>query len=36
MIEKKTMGYVDFEYPNYAATAVTAIVNTETNEVEIY
>ena len=36
MIEKKTMGYVDFEYPNCAATAVTAIVNTETNEVEIY
>ena len=36
MIEKKTMGYVDFEYPNYAAVAVTAIVNTETNEVEIY
>lgn len=36
MIEKKTMGYVDFKYPNYAATAVTAIVNTETNEVEIY
>ena len=36
MIEKKTMGYVDFEYPNYKAVAVTAIVNTETNEVEIY
>ena len=36
MIEKKTMGYVDFEYPNYEAVAVTAIVNTETNEVEIY
>lgn len=36
MIEKKTMGYVDFEYPHYEAVAVTAIVNTETNEVEIY
>ena len=36
MIEKKTMGYIDLDYPNYPAVAVTAIVNTETNEVEIY
>jgi len=36
MIEKKTMGYVDFEYPHCEAVAVTAIVNTDTNEVEIY
>lgn len=36
MIEKKTMGYVDFKHPNYEAEAVTAIVNSETNEVEIY
>ena len=36
MIEKKTMGYIDLDYPTYPAVAVTAIVNTETNEVEIY
>lgn len=36
MIEKKTLGYVDFNYPNYEATAVTAFVNTDTNQVEIY
>ena len=36
MIEKKTMGYIDLDYPTYPAVAVTAIVNTETNKVEIY
>lgn len=36
MIEKKTMGYVDFEYPNYEAKAVSVVVNSETGNVEIY
>ena len=36
MIEKKTMGYVDFEYPQYEAVAATVIVDTETGKVETY
>lgn len=36
MIEKKTMGYVDFEYTCYEAKAVTVIVDSETGKVELY
>ena len=36
MIEKKTMGYVDFLYPNNEAKAVSVIFNSETGKVEIY
>ena len=36
MIEKRTMWYVDMEYPNYKEQSVTVFMNTETNEVEVY
>lgn len=36
MIEKKTMGYIDLEYPQYEAKPVTVIVNSETGKVELY
>jgi hypothetical protein len=36
MIEKRTMGYVDFSYPNQKAKAVTVIFNTDTQKVELY
>ena len=34
MIEKKTMGYVDFDYPQCDAKAVTVMADTETGQVE--
>jgi hypothetical protein len=36
MIEKRTMGYVDFAYPNYDAKTVTVIIEVETGNVELY
>lgn len=36
MIEKKSMGYADFAYPNYEAKVVTVIVDSETDKVELY
>lgn len=36
MIEKKTMGYVDFEYPQCEAKAVAVIIDSETGKVELY
>lgn len=36
MIEKKTMGYADFAYPNYESKVVTVIVDSETGKVELY
>ena len=36
MIEKRTMGYVDFEYPNLEAVAKTVMFDTEENKVVIY
>ena len=36
MIEKKTMGYADFNYPQYEAKVVTVMADTETGVVELY
>lgn len=36
MIEKKTMGYVDFGYPQYEAKTVTVMTETETGVVELF
>ena len=36
MIEKKTMGYADFNYPQYEAKVVTVMADTETGLVELY
>ena len=36
MIEKKTMGYADFGYPQYEAKVVTVMADTETGVVELY
>lgn len=36
MIEKKTMGYAEFDYPANEAKAVTVVMNSETGEVELY
>lgn len=36
MIEKKTMGYADFGYPQYEAKAVTVMADTESGKVMIY
>ena len=35
MIEKRTMGYVDFAYPRIKETTVTVFFNTDTNKVEL-
>lgn len=36
MIEKKTMGYADFGYPQYEAKAVAVMADTESDKVVIY
>lgn len=36
MIEKRTMGYVDFQYPGIDAKSVAVIYNIETEKVELY
>ena len=36
MIEKKTMGYADFGYPQYEAKVVTVMADIETGVVELY
>ena len=36
MLEKRTMGYVDFAYLCYDAKAVTAVYDTESGKVELY
>jgi hypothetical protein len=36
MLEKRTMGYVDFSYPDQEAAAVPVIFNTDTQKVELY
>lgn len=36
MIEKRTMGYVDFGFPDIEAQAVTVIIDSETGKVDTY